>query len=140
MAIQFIPAPGMVLMCDFGPVIADIKPPGLMVGPLSVPPEMTKVRFVVILTQSVSRVGTCIVVPLSTKRPNPVKAHHHCIVQGTYRFLGGAEDSWVKADMLSAVSTQRLDRVLDNGRYTSPSLSTEDFATVRKCVSVSLGF
>src|SRR5262245_6379987 len=117
----------MVLMCDFGPVLGDIKEPGVMKGPLSVAPEMTKNRFVVIMTPGTSRFGTCVVVPLSTKEPKPVKKHHHCFLVGSYPFLGGDEHSWVKGDMVTTVSYARLDRVRLDGKYISPLLRAGDF-------------
>ena len=137
MAITFIPKPGMVLMCDFGPVETDVQAPGLMKGPLQVPPEMTKRRFVVVLTPSKKAFGTCIVVPLSTKVPSPILKHHHRIKSGKYSFLNG-KDSWIKADMLTVVSLARLDRVKDNGKWASPEVSPEDFTTIKECVRQAL--
>ncbi|OBZ96235.1 hypothetical protein ADU59_07740 [Pararhizobium polonicum] len=128
----------MVLMCNFGPVLTDIVAPGVMAGPLSVAPEMTKNRFVIVMTPGVSKYGTCVVVPLSTKEPKPAKNHHHCILAGTYPFLGGDEHSWVKGDMVTTVSYARLDRVQLKGKFLSPSLTAEDFAIVKACVKHAL--
>ncbi|WP_438753551.1 type II toxin-antitoxin system PemK/MazF family toxin [Pararhizobium sp. O133] len=128
----------MVLMCNFGPVLSDIEEPGVMAGPLSVAPEMTKNRFVVVMTPGVSRYGTCVVVPLSTKEPKPAQKHHHCILAGSYPFLGGDVHSWVKGDMVTTVSYARLDRVRLAGRFISPSLSNADFDIVKGCVKHAL--
>jgi len=138
MAITFVPTPGMVLMCNFGPVPADIVPPGVMIGPLSVPPEMTKNRFVVVLTPGKKTYGTCTVVPLSTVAPVPQENFHHCFLAGTYPFLNGAAHSWVKGDMVTTVSFARLDRVLVGGKWSSPSISSADFAIVKGCVRNAL--
>lgn len=125
-------------MCDFGPVPSDVAAPGVMSGPLSVAPEMTKVRHVVILTPGKSFKGTCVVVPLSTKIPTVVERHHHCFVTGTYPFLTGNQDSWVKADMITTVSYERLDRVRVGTSYLSPSISVADFERVKECVRHAL--
>ncbi|WP_432444206.1 type II toxin-antitoxin system PemK/MazF family toxin [Rhizobium phaseoli] len=99
---------------------------------------MTKNRFVVIMTPGKSRYGTCVVVPLSTKEPKPVQKHHHCILVGSYSFLGGEEHSWVKGDMVTTVSYSRLDRVRVDGTFASPSLTDKDFEIVRSCVKHAL--
>src|SRR5215470_16941535 len=62
MAINFIPSPGMVLMCNFHGSVA---------------PEIWKVRPIVIISSDeFLRIGLSTVVPLSTKRPTVVTSCH----------------------------------------------------------------
>lgn len=157
MPISFVPSPNDVLMCEYGPNPNDpitfcVDPsipiaceysrdrhqnnqltisPGVAYGPLSVSPEMWKRRHVVIISTSYN---TSIVVPLSTDVPTVPRGYHYRIPAGTYPFLDRSRDSWVKADMMGAVSHRRLDRVLINGRYSRASLTTNDFKEVKKCV------
>ena len=126
MPITFTPQQGMVLMCDFSSG--------------SVPPEINKVRHVIVVSpRRRKHSGSCTVVPLSTVAPNPIEPYHYRIEANEYSFLKRNTDSWVKADLVMHVSFQRLDRVLDNGRHTSPSLSAEDFRAVQRAVWEGLG-
>ncbi|POO56302.1 type II toxin-antitoxin system PemK/MazF family toxin [Agrobacterium rosae] len=125
------PSPGQVLMCDFGPDPDNVTPPGLMVGPLAVKPEIYKERQVIVINSSN---GLTTVVPLSTVAPrSPLKIHFK-ITAGLYDFLSHAEDSWVKADLISTVSNQRLDRPYLAGKRQTVSISKSDFREVRKTV------
>jgi mRNA interferase MazF len=126
MPIPFTPTPGMVLMCDFSSG--------------SVPPEINKVRHVVVISPRRRRhTGSCTVVPFSTVAPNPVEPFHVRIPANTYGFLKKDTDVWVKGDLVAHVSFQRLDRVLENGRFTSPSLTNDDFAAIQIAVWEGLG-
>jgi len=125
MPIRFIPNQGMVLMCDFTGFI---------------PPEMTKVRHVVIISPRHRRsTGSCLVVPLSTDAPNPVEPYHFRIPANTYSFFKKNTDVWAKADLLSHVSFGRLDRVLDGGKYCSPYLNPPDLQGIQCSVWEALG-
>lgn len=125
------PASGQVLMCDFGPDPSNISPPGVMTGPLAVNPEIYKERQVIVINSSS---GLTTVVPLSTVAPkSPMKIHYR-INAGTYSFLDQNDDSWVKADLISTVSNQRLDRPFVAGRRTTVNISKEDLRCVRKAV------
>ena len=126
MSIQFVPHQGMVLMCDFDTGF--------------VPPEMTKVRHVVVVSPRHRRnSGSCLVVPLSTVAPNPVERFHYRIPANTYSFFRKNTDVWAKADLLSHVSFGRLDRVLDGGKYCSPSLNPLDLKGIQLAVWEALG-
>jgi uncharacterized protein YifN (PemK superfamily) len=131
MPITFTPGPNDVLMCEFGP-----DPRALMTeirrGPLAVPPEIWKKRQVVVVSHGAG--GTCLVVPFSTEAPRRPRGYHHRIPVGTYPFFEMEKDSWVKADMMEAVSYDRLDRVQINGRFSGASLSNADFRAVQACV------
>jgi uncharacterized protein YifN (PemK superfamily) len=93
---------------------------------------MWKRRQVVVVSHGHGR--TCLVVPFSTDPPKHVRGYHHLIPVGTYPFFELGKDSWVKADMMEAVSYDRLDRVLINGRFSPARLSDADFLAVQKCV------
>ena len=126
MPILFTPIPGMVLMCDFSSG--------------SIPPEINKVRHVVVVSPRRRRhTGSRTVVPFSTVAPNPVEPYHYRIAANRYSFLKKNTDVWVKADLVAHVSFQRLDRVFDNGRYASPSVTDEDLKAVRVAVWEGLG-
>ena len=131
MPIDFFPRVGSVLMCDFGPDPRDILPPGVMRGPLSVLPEIFKTRHVVVI-QARSK-DTSVVVPFSTVRPRRVERFHYCLPTGKYPFLN-RQENWVKADLLTCVSCERLERVLVAGRYSHTFLDDEDVAKVQQCV------
>ncbi|WP_435656157.1 type II toxin-antitoxin system PemK/MazF family toxin [Brucella pituitosa] len=138
MAINFVPKPGMVLMCEFGPNPNDFGGEPILSGPLGVPPEMTKNRFVVVMTPGKSHHGTCVVVPLSTVPPPEVQKYHHCFTAGQYQFLTPLKDSWAKTNMVTTVSYRRLDRVRVNGKYATPYLEEADFKKIKACVAHAL--
>ena len=100
MAINFHPRAGMVLMCDFSG---------------SVPPEINKIRPVVVVTPAHVRRGElATVVPLSTAPPRPIYAYHHRLISASYP--GAAGEVWAKCDLVTSVSYARLDRIkLDSG-------------------------
>ncbi len=107
--ITFHPKRGTVLMCDFTTGFRQ--------------PEMVKKRHVVVVSPRYRRhTGLCLVVPFSTVAPHEIEDHHHIIRCGKYPFFDPVRDVWAKADMLTCVCFERLDRVLINGRYGSPSL------------------
>jgi uncharacterized protein YifN (PemK superfamily) len=107
-------------MCDFGPDPDNVTPPGLMFGPLAVKPEIYKERQVIVINSSN---GLTTVVPLSTVAPRSLMKIHFKITAGSYDFLSHAEDSWVKADLISTVSNQRLDRPYLAGKRQTVSIS-----------------
>jgi mRNA interferase MazF len=126
MAIKFIPSTGMVLMCNFDTGF--------------VPPEMTKIRHVVIISPRYRRYnGTCLVVPFSTVAPNPVEPFHYRIPANKYTFFKKDTDIWVKGDLVSHIAVSRLDRVLCDGKYSSPSLNPDDLKCIQLAVWNALG-
>lgn len=128
MPITFAPQLGQVLMCDF--------------GPNSIPPEMSKVRHVVVLSprrRTGSGWGSCIIVPFSTGAPSVVEPYHYRIPANKYRFFKRNTEVWAKGDMVAHVSFKRLDRVLCDGRFSSPSLDPEDFSAIQRLVWEAMG-
>ncbi|MGB8819014.1 MAG: hypothetical protein WCC66_13940 [Rhizobiaceae bacterium] len=136
MAITFLPGPGDVLMCEFGPDPAAIVAPGIMRGPLAVKPEIWKFRqaAVVFIFGKLA-----IVVPFSTSRPNAARNYHVHIVAGTYPFLTTASDSWLKADLIETVSYDRLDRCQVAGKFQRVCLTTAHLKALRVACLHALG-
>jgi len=128
MPITFTPQLGTVLMCDF--------------GPNSTPPEMSKIRHVVVVSprrRGRSGWGSCIVVPFSTVAPDAVEPYHHRIQANKYRFFRRDTEVWAKGDMVAHVSFSRLDRVFCDGRYCSPQLDLDDLCAVQRLVWEAMG-
>lgn len=132
MAIHFHPDPGTVLICDFNGFKA---------------PEMVKRRPVIVISPRFrQRAGLCTVVPLSLTKPRQV-ADYNCLLSFD-PVMPKPYDSdrmWVKADMLCAVSFDRLflpvlgkdgegKRVYDVRR-----ISDEELFRVRRCVLNGIG-
>lgn len=133
MAIQFSPAPGDILICDFSSGFR--------------PPEMVKRRPVMVLSPRLRhRDGLCTVVPLSTTAPRRT-VPYQCTV--TLPFAPPppfqATEVWAKADMLATVAFARLDllrsaRRADGRRaYLKIRLGDPDFSRVQDCVRIALG-
>lgn len=133
MTIIFHPDPGVVLVCDYA---------GFKV------PEMTKRRPVIVVSPRFrDRDKLCTVVPLSTTAPKRVCPYHCEIVFDP--LLPEPYNSprmWVKADMLCAVSFERLTLLAagkdEEGKriYDVRHISDEDLRRVRDCVLMGLGF
>ena len=71
--IAHVPAPGDVLMREFGPDPRSIIAPGVMTGPLAVPPEIYNFRPVAVF----STLGKLsIVVPFSTLQSKILRQYH----------------------------------------------------------------
>ena len=136
MPITFIPGSGDVLMCEFGPDPLDQGTYPLAAGPCSVAPEMIKRRHVVVLA---TRGLMVTVAPFSTVAPNHVQNFHHLIPDGSYPFFAAGEDNWLKGDMITAVSRDRLDRVFHGGRYQRAPLAPADFRAARRCILHGIG-
>lgn len=121
MAITFVPDPGDVLMCNFE---------GFM------PPEMTKVRPVIVLSPRSRRIvpDTYIVVPTSTTMPASVAGWHCELKRGSYACFNAAVPIWAKCDMLTCVAAHRLDRVKVAGRYNRVQIRKGDLLRVRQAV------
>lgn len=123
MPINFHPKAGMVLMCDFGDCVS---------------PEINKVRPVVVISpNNMRRPGLCTVVPLSTTAPVPVENYHYKLLSNP---LGGEADNWAKCDLVTTVSTKRLDRIkLGRGTYVTGHISMEQVREIRRKAALSFG-
>lgn len=128
MAITFVPNAGTVLMCDFTGFI---------------PPEMTKVRHVVVLSPRGRSVniqnGTCLVVPFSTQPPIHREPYHLLMPAGVYPFFRADKEVWAKANLITHVSFARLDRVIVGNRHTHAALNSDDFKLIKQGVLHAVG-
>lgn len=126
MPITFGPRQGTVLICDFRTGF--------------VPPEMVKRRPVVVMApRAGTRTPLYLVVPFSTTAPLDIKRFHIRIPAGKYWFLDSTFDTWAKCDTLTSVAHIRLDRMLVRGRWSTPTLTDEDFRAVQSGVLHALG-
>ena len=135
MALTYHPQPGEILLCNYSTGF--------------VPPEMTKLRPVVIVSPRLRRRNDLVsVVPLSTTEPVPVELHQCAIVLLTA--LPAPYNStkmWAKCDMIATVALSRLDRFRaarksgSSGRhYVSGQLDPSQMLLIRRAILYSLGF
>lgn len=127
MTLTFHPDRGTILICDFSTGFQ--------------PPEMVKVRPVVVISPR-RRIGQlATVVPLSSSRPSPVEPWHFELPPGAYPPARGP--MWAKCDMLATVALARLDRVKVGGRggptYQTFQLGPQEMAAVMVGVKAALG-
>ena len=131
MALTYHPAPATIVICDFGY--------GFRV------PEMVKKRpAIVVSPQMQGRPRLCTVVPISSEAPHrPAPYHVHL---EHLRLPPPYEDgpNWVKADMVFAVSFDRLDlfrsdRVDGRRSYKNISVEALDFKRIRCAILAGLG-
>ena len=128
--IEFYARRGTVLRCDFNRG--------------SVPPEITKVRPVVVISPYSRRnTGLCTVIPLSTTTPDVVRAYHHRLEHNPVP--NSDEEIWAKCDLVQTVSFARLDRLRvgrdpENKRhYVAPIIAAGDLAAISECVRFAVG-
>ncbi|MEN0039693.1 MAG: type II toxin-antitoxin system PemK/MazF family toxin [Pseudomonadota bacterium] len=128
MPIRFHPKYGTLVLVDFNTGF--------------IPPEMGKRRPAIVISRPMKgRPGLCTIVPLSTQAPAPQMNFHMPLVlpeewpSDLLRY-----DSWVKADMITAVSFGRIDllragRSADGRRiYFDKPLPQQTMRDVTKCV------
>jgi uncharacterized protein YifN (PemK superfamily) len=106
------------------------------------PPEMVKVRPVVVV--SPRRRGSQLVtaVPISSTAPSPIEPWHYELPAGAYPPAKGA--AWVKADMIATVAVARLDRIRIRERggqrsYQVFHLGPVEMLAIRAAVKAALG-
>ena len=131
MAIKFQPAPGTILNCDFRGFIV---------------PEIVKTRQVVVLWKHKTNARLVYVVPLSTTAPyDPTLALE--LAGGPPIPRQGQDRStriWVKCDMVSTVSTERLSMPVNRASRRTASapininISTPDLMEIKKMVAAAL--
>lgn len=131
MALMYYPRPGEILVCDYR-------------GGFQ-PPEMTKRRPAVVVSPRLRRRADLVgVVPLSTTEPNPVEAYH-CRIEFENPLPQPFDSNvmWAKADMVSSVSFDRLDRFKYHAggqrQYKSGMLSPEQLREIKVAVLCGLG-
>jgi uncharacterized protein YifN (PemK superfamily) len=118
----------MMLLCDFATGFR--------------PPEMVKMRPVVILSRDYRNWQTCSVVPLSTVVPVERRGTTHELPASKYLFLNAS--TWAKCDMVTSVSRERLFLLRDpvSGRGIDSRRTTIDecdLLAIRRGVALALG-
>jgi mRNA interferase MazF len=93
--LTFHPGPGTIVICDFSTGFR--------------PPEMVKVRPVVVISPRRRTIQLVTVVPLSSTAPVPPEPWHYRLLPGAYPPARGP--IWAKCDMVQTVGLARLDRV-----------------------------
>lgn len=99
MPLTFHPAAGAVVVCDYSTGFR--------------PPEMVKVRPVVVISPRRRGSQLVTVVPISSTAPSPIEPWHYELPPGAYPPARGPV--WVKADMIATVALTRLDRIRVKG-------------------------
>ncbi|RXZ38157.1 hypothetical protein D9O50_01005 [Oxalobacteraceae bacterium CAVE-383] len=123
MALSYQPRIKSIVMCDF----AGFNPP-----------EMVKVRPVVVLTKHRHNAHLVTVIPLSTTPPIQLANHHHEL---SVNPLPGkkALRCWAKCDMIYTLSTARMDRFKTLKRnYISLEICEADFIAIKTAVLAAL--
>jgi len=128
MAITFRPKAGEILQCDFH---------GMM------PPEMVKVRDVVIVAPHYQNRSLVAVVPLSTTAPNKVLPYHFALPSDPRPDGTGLRTVWAKCDMLYTFSTERLTMHHSNSRHGRRQavriyLPQEALDAIKRCIAFAL--
>jgi len=127
-ALTFHPGPGAIVICNF------------TTGFL--PPEMVKIRPVVIVSPRRRTTQLATVVPLSSTPPSPPQPWHHQCAATAYPPARGP--IWAKCDMLATVGLARLDRVRVRGtgggwQYQVFQVPASDLAAILVGVKAALG-
>lgn len=125
MPITFQPRLGTLLMCDFNTGFR--------------PPEMVKVRPVVVVSRPHHSVA--VVVPLSCTEPRPFEPCHHEMSLGSLPHSLQKKRCWAKCDMVTCVGFWRLDRVKDGKHpktgkriYVAPMVISADLAKIQQAL------
>jgi mRNA interferase MazF len=127
MSLTFHPGPGVIVICDFSQGFR--------------PPEMVKIRPVVVISPRRRTAQLVTVVPLSSVAPQPIEPWHYLLPPGAYPPARG--DIWAKCDMVATVGLARLDRVkarIEGRRvYEAYQLGPVELAGILAGVRAALG-
>ena len=122
--LNFQPAPGSIVMCDFST--------GFIV------PEMVKKRPAVVVRRSKTNPKLVTIVPISQTEPDEITDVHVEIISPLNK-----EKAWVKCDMITTVSIDRLDRFrvrkANTTTWETKPLEDHKFQLVKKSVANYLG-
>ena len=133
MALQFHPELGTIVICDYDK------------GGF-IPPEMIKRRLAIVISPRLRhRDRLCTVVPLSTTPPSQVMPYHYNIkLDESFRTPHDYQGHWVKADMISTVSFDRLSlpyrgkNISGKRDYFVKIIKGDDLKSIRGCVLYAL--
>lgn len=141
--ITFAPRRGAILVCNFGPDPLAPETFPLTVPPVSVSPELHKVRHVVVVSPTASNhrhaegPGLCTVVPFSATPPRSTRDHDVFVPAGSYATL--TRDLWVRCGALAVVSHRRLDRPLAQRGFRSEFVYPADMQRIEDGIRAALG-
>lgn len=134
MPLTYYPAPGEIVLCNYGTGF--------------IAPEMVKLRPVVVISPRLRRRADLVaVVPLSTTPPNPAGLHH-CSFTLVRPLPAPFQEPqmWAKCDMLATVALSRLDRFRDGRvagggarRFRTGNVSAAQLVEIRKAILNGLG-
>jgi uncharacterized protein YifN (PemK superfamily) len=124
MPISFVPEAGQILMCDFTTGF--------------VRPEMEKIRHCVVVSPR-RHTGCCLIIPVSTVRPDRIMDYHFLIPGDLYRCFDRDREQWAKCDMLTHAGLTRLDRVREDHRYVQRFLRREHLLAIRRAIVAAVG-
>lgn len=127
MGMKYQPPVKSVLMCNFRNMVA---------------PEMVKIRPVVVIARNRHNSKLVTIVPISSTEPVPFRNCHYEIPVNPIPDNAHIR-SWAKCDMVTTVSTERLDRIktrtAQGRRYIVQLLNNEDFDAIKKAVLHGIG-
>jgi uncharacterized protein YifN (PemK superfamily) len=143
--ITFTPQRGAILMCDFGPDPLDPATFPLLKAPVSMGPEMWKVRRVIVVSTNAlnhkhaKQPGLCTVVPCSATPPHSEEDWDVFFDAKSYPTI--TRPVWAKCAMTTVVSHARLDRVSIRGKagIRSDFLMSADMSRVEAGIRAALG-
>lgn len=129
---QHLPYPGQIVQCNFQ---------GFN------PPEMTKIRPVLVLSPRPERNAkkTCVIVALSTTAPPTIESYHLQITLQGALPKHFSRTCWVKGDMVYTVALHRLTAYWthkdeSNRRvYWNSRISQEELIAARQCAACAIG-
>lgn len=124
--LSFQPSPGQILICHFG--LGFRKP------------ENVKTRPVLVVSPH-RRDATklCVVVPISSNVPDPVRAYHYKLPAGLVP-SDKYKEAWLKGDLVVSVGCHRLDRFKAGFRqFVAPTVPAEVLREARRCVLHAAG-
>lgn len=131
MAINFHPARGAILVCDFSMLKT---------------PEITKKRPVVVISHNTKHcTNLCTVVPITTTAPNKMMPYHHKLFFDPVMPEYDNEYGWVLGNMVYTISFERLNLLYlgkdKNGKriYDNRVLDETDLNAVIQCVRLGIG-
>lgn len=143
MPITFAPRRGAILLCDFGPDGTNPAAFPLHRGPIGLPPEIWKVRRVIVVSPDAMNhrhgtgPGLCTVVPCSATPPRTPADRDVFFAARSYRSF--TRDVWAHCSSAMPVSHARLDRVIAGQGYRTDFLSPADMVRMEDGLRAALG-
>lgn len=129
------PKVGEILECNYGLFVEKLNFDG------HIPPEMVKRRMVVVLNGKLN--GLTLVVPISsTKNIESIRLGHHIEITSELIKQTSFYDQrtrWAKADLIQAVSRERLFFIYEKGKIVKQNLPREIVEKIQRAVIKLIG-